>query len=64
MEYRAEIYLYDMVDQETGEANGLHLCDDNQLFLIDTRCCLLNSMYFKLLSQFIRVTELICQELK
>lgn len=62
MEYRAELYLYDMVDQETGEANGL--CDDNQLFLIDTRCCLLNSMYFKLLSQFIRVIELICQELK
>lgn len=29
MEYRAEIYLYDMVDQETGGANGLHLCDDN-----------------------------------
>lgn len=43
MEYRAEIYLYDMVDQETGEANGLHLCDDNQLFLIDTRCCLLQT---------------------
>lgn len=60
MEYRVEIYLYNMVDQEIGEVNGLYFCDDNQLFFIDIRCCLLNLMYFKLLLQFIRVIEFIC----
>lgn len=60
MEYRVEIYLYNMVDQEIGEVNGLYFCDDNQLFFIDICCCLLNLMYFKLLLQFIRVIEFIC----
>lgn len=54
MEYRAKIYLYNMVDQEAAKANtSIHLCDNNRLFLTGTNCCFLNSMYFKVLLQFI-----------